>query len=83
MRHFMLSTIALAALTGSALAADLPSTKAPPVYVPPAPIFSLKAKPKPKTVKCKKGSVKQHGKCVKRKANKRAKRAKRSSRRGK
>jgi outer membrane immunogenic protein len=40
MRHFMLSTIALAALTGSALAADLPSTKAPPVYVPPAPIFS-------------------------------------------
>jgi outer membrane immunogenic protein len=40
MRKFLLSTVALAALAGSALAADLPSTKAPPVFVTPAPAFS-------------------------------------------
>ena len=50
---------------------------------PPAPVLSAKAKPKPKTLKCGKGSVKQHGKCVKKKKAKRAKRTKRSTRRGK
>ncbi len=38
-RHLLLSSIAVAALTGAALAADLPSRKAPPVFVPP-PIFT-------------------------------------------
>jgi outer membrane immunogenic protein len=41
MRKVLLSTVAVIAMAGSALAADLPSSKAPPpVYVPPAPIFS-------------------------------------------
>ncbi len=40
MRRLLLSTVALAALALPALAADLPSTKAPPVYVAPAPIFT-------------------------------------------
>ncbi|MBB4196317.1 outer membrane immunogenic protein [Rhodoblastus sphagnicola] len=40
MRNILLSTVALSAMVGSALAADLPSSKAPPVYVAPAPIFS-------------------------------------------
>jgi len=50
---------------------------------PPEPLLSAKAKPKSKPVKCKGGSVKQHGKCVKKKSAKRAKKAKRSNRRGK
>ncbi|MCW2272464.1 outer membrane beta-barrel protein [Rhodoblastus acidophilus] len=41
MRNVLLSTVALMALTGSALAADLPSRKAAaPVYVAPVPAFS-------------------------------------------
>jgi outer membrane immunogenic protein len=32
--------VACALFAGSALAADLPSRKAPPVYVPPPPVFS-------------------------------------------
>jgi outer membrane immunogenic protein len=40
MRHLLLSTVAFAALAGSAFAADLPSTKAPPVYLAPAPVFT-------------------------------------------
>ena len=40
MRHILLSTVALAALAGSALAADLPSRKEAPVYVAPVPVFS-------------------------------------------
>jgi outer membrane immunogenic protein len=32
--------LALALVAGSALAADLPSRKAPPVYIPPPPVFS-------------------------------------------
>ncbi len=37
-RSFLLSTVALAAVAGSAFAADLPSRRAPPVYAPPPPI---------------------------------------------
>jgi outer membrane immunogenic protein len=37
MKKFLLSAIALATLTASALAADLPSRKAAPAYVPPPP----------------------------------------------
>ncbi len=37
-RKFLLSTAALAALAGTATAADLPSRRAPPVYLPPPPI---------------------------------------------
>jgi len=44
-------------------------------------VVGAKAKPKSKPVKCKKGSVKQHGKCVKKKAKKA--KAKRSIGRGK
>jgi outer membrane immunogenic protein len=40
MRHFLLSTIALAALTGSAFAADLPSTKSAPVFVAPVSVYN-------------------------------------------
>ncbi len=40
MRTLLLSTVALAALAGSAFAADLPSRKEAPVYVAPAPVFS-------------------------------------------
>lgn len=41
MRNLLLSTVALVALAGSsALAADLPSTKATPIYVAPAPAFT-------------------------------------------
>jgi outer membrane immunogenic protein len=41
MRKVLLSTVALMAMAGAASAADLPSSKAPPpVYVPPAPIFT-------------------------------------------
>ena len=53
---------------------------------PPVPLLSAKPKPTLKTLKCKKGFVKQQGKCVKkRKANrtKRAKRAERAIRGGK
>lgn len=38
---FLLSTVALAALAGTAFAADLPSRNAPPVYAPPPiPVFT-------------------------------------------
>ena len=40
MRTLLLSTVAFAALAGSAFAADLPSRKEAPVYVAPAPVFS-------------------------------------------
>jgi outer membrane immunogenic protein len=40
-RTLLLSTVALAALAGTAAAADLPSRRAPPVYVPPPiPVFT-------------------------------------------
>ena len=40
-RKFLLASVGALALTGSAaLAADLPSRAPPPVYVPPAPIFT-------------------------------------------
>ena len=40
-RKVLLSTVALAAISGTAFAADLPSRRAPPVYIPPPiPIFS-------------------------------------------
>lgn len=41
-KNLLLSTVALGALAGTALAADLPSRRAPPVYVPPPaiPIFT-------------------------------------------
>jgi hypothetical protein len=47
---------------------------------PPAVTTSTQPKSKAKPVKCKKGSTRQHGKCVKKK---KAKKAKRSTRRGK
>ncbi len=37
-KRFLFSTVALAAVAGSAFAADLPSRRAPPVYAPPPPI---------------------------------------------
>ena len=40
LRKFLVSTVALVAVTGTAFAADLPSRSAPPVYVPPPPIFT-------------------------------------------
>jgi outer membrane immunogenic protein len=40
MRKILISTLSLAAMAGSAFAADLPSTKAAPVYLAPAPVFS-------------------------------------------
>jgi outer membrane immunogenic protein len=40
MRKILLSTVALVAMAGVASAADLPSTKAAPVYIPPAPVFT-------------------------------------------
>ncbi len=40
MRKILLSTVALAAMAGTAFAADLPSTKSAPVYMAPAPVFS-------------------------------------------
>ena len=41
-KKFLLSSVALATLAGTALAADLPSRRAPPVYVPPPaiPVFT-------------------------------------------
>jgi outer membrane immunogenic protein len=39
-RSLLFSSAALAAMTVSAFAADLPTTKGPPVYVPPPPIFT-------------------------------------------
>ncbi|WP_158808288.1 outer membrane protein [Beijerinckia sp. L45] len=40
-RKLLLSSVALAALSGTAFAADLPSRRAPPVYAPPPiPVFS-------------------------------------------
>lgn len=40
MRNILLSAVALTALTGVALAADLPSTKEAPAYIPPPPVFT-------------------------------------------
>jgi outer membrane immunogenic protein len=40
MRNVLLSTVAIVALTGSALAADLPSRKAAPAYIAPVSAFS-------------------------------------------
>jgi outer membrane immunogenic protein len=40
MRTLLLSTVAFAALAGSAFAADLPSRKEAPVYIAPTPVFS-------------------------------------------
>ena len=40
MRKILLSTVAIMAMTGSALAADLPSRKAAPAYIAPVPAFS-------------------------------------------
>ncbi len=40
MRNLLLSTVAFAALAGTAFAADLPSRKEAPVYVAPTPAFS-------------------------------------------
>ena len=40
LRSLLLASVGLAAFGGAALAADLPSRAAPPVYVPPAPIFT-------------------------------------------
>ena len=40
MRALFLSTVAFATLAGSAVAADLPSRKEAPAYVPPVPAFS-------------------------------------------
>ncbi len=39
-RRILLASVGAIALAGSALAADLPSRAPPPVYVPPAPIFT-------------------------------------------
>ncbi len=39
-RKVLMGTVALAALSTTAFAADLPSRRAPPVYVPPIPVFS-------------------------------------------
>jgi outer membrane immunogenic protein len=40
LRKALFATAALIALTGSALAADLPTTKGPPVFAPPPPVFT-------------------------------------------
>jgi outer membrane immunogenic protein len=40
MRRLLLSTIAIAALTGSAFAADLPSTKSAPVFTAPVSVYN-------------------------------------------
>src|SRR5947209_18867155 len=41
LRKVLMTTVAAAAMGGSAFAADLPSRKAPPMaYVPPVPIFT-------------------------------------------
>jgi outer membrane immunogenic protein len=40
-RKVLLSTVALVAISGTAFAADLPSRRAPPVYIPPPiPVFT-------------------------------------------
>lgn len=39
-RHMLLASVGAVALAGSAFAADLPSRAPPPVYIPPAPIFT-------------------------------------------
>ncbi|MGP0057919.1 MAG: outer membrane protein [Beijerinckiaceae bacterium] len=39
-RKLLLSTVALVAVSSAAFAADLPSRSAPPVYIPPPPVFS-------------------------------------------
>ena len=39
-RKILMSTVALVAISGTAFAADLPSRRAPPVFVPPIPVFS-------------------------------------------
>src|ERR1019366_1315059 len=40
LRRILLASVAAFGLAGSAFAADLPSRAPPPVYVPPAPIFT-------------------------------------------
>ena len=40
LRRILLASVGAIALAGSAFAADLPSRAPPPVYVPPAPIFT-------------------------------------------
>ena len=40
MKKILLSATAIAAFTSAAIAADLPSRRAPPVYVPPPPVFT-------------------------------------------
>ncbi|WP_395664413.1 outer membrane protein [Methylocella sp.] len=40
LRRVLLASVGAVALAGTAMAADLPSRAAPPVYVPPAPIFT-------------------------------------------
>ena len=39
-RKVLMSTVAVIAISGTAFAADLPSRRAPPVFVPPIPIFT-------------------------------------------
>ena len=39
-KKLLLSTAAVVAMSGAALAADLPTTKGPPLYTPPPPIFT-------------------------------------------
>jgi outer membrane immunogenic protein len=40
LRKLLLSSVAVTAMVGSALAADLPRREPPPAYVPPAPVFT-------------------------------------------
>lgn len=39
-RKFLMASVGVVVLTGSAVAADLPSRAPPPIYVPPVPIFT-------------------------------------------
>jgi len=40
LKKFLIASAAISTFAGSALAADLPSRKAPPVYAPPPPVFT-------------------------------------------
>lgn len=40
LRNLTMASVGALALAGSALAADLPSRAPPPVFAPPAPVFS-------------------------------------------
>jgi outer membrane immunogenic protein len=40
LRHILIASVGAVALAGSAFAADLPSRAPPPIYLPPAPIFT-------------------------------------------